>query len=970
MKVTLLGPVSAESGGTELNLGGRKQRAVFALLALNAGRVVPMDRLVDELWRDEPPSRATLSLQSYMSRLRRLLAGSARIVTRPPGWTLGLDPDDVDVTRFVSLVSRARDLPAAEAVPVLREALALWQGDALADLHGLAFARDEATRLGELRLSATEQLLDAMLGTGQSDAVIAEARRFVAANPYHEHGWQSLMLALYRAGRQSEAVAAAADLRRLLVDDLGLDPSPETRELEQRILRQDPALVPAIPAPAAPVTARAVVGRAEALAQLDAAAGGRGGLLVFDAPAGLGKSTMLQALADRMRAAGGVVVRGGGVGAGTMPALWPWVTIVRELAGHLPAASAAGTPAASALAILNDGAGDATLSRTTLYRGVVDLLAAVAGVRPLAVLLDDAHWVDADTRTLLALAVDELAGKGVVFAVAVRTDEPGAADVHDLVARTRRDLVTVVPLRGLDTGAVGEMVRGLAGADVEPAVVEAITRRTAGNPLFVGEVVRLLSSERRLDAANVNAALPEHVRDVLRRRLDRLPGQTVALLTVVALAGGPADVDLLAAVTGLDAEAVLDSCESALLAELLVEDPAGFVLSHDLVRQTLEAEVSGARRIRLHAKLAAALQARSRLTPHEVLDVARHLRVAAPIVGPAAAVPYLLTASDDALSRYAHDQGEQLLDDALRICAECEPAERAALGPQIRGKLAAVRTWTRGVLSDTLTHDLGPPPADPEGAAGWIGNLVMGSLAGGYRRAAAIAEQALAEELPVVGRMAAHYVAGWAQFTRGRIDTADAHLRAFEELTATHPAVRIGSAISTVEVSAAGYASLIAHIRGDEPAADRALVLAEARARERSEPNQIHVELHHAWLAAMRGAAETARDHASTCVVLSERFGYPVFRQHASILAGWADAMLGDPAGPARIDAAYATYLESGIRLWVPMYLLLRAEAHGGGAASADLAGQARAASAELDEMCRSPRLLALSSALQRTRKP
>jgi hypothetical protein len=243
---------------------------------------------------------------------------------------------------------------------------------------------------------------------------------------------------------------------------------------------------------------------------------------------------------------------------------------------------------------------------------------------------------------------------------------------------------------------------------------------------------------------------------------------------------------------------------------------------------------------------------------------------------------------------------------------------------------------------------------------------VMSSVAGGYGRAAAIAAQALTEDLPPVGRMAAHFVAGWANFPLGRIDVSDAHWRAFEELMTLDPPVRLGGTISTVEVSAAGYASFIAHIRGDEPAADRALVLAGERARERGEPNQINVELHHAWLAAMRGDAETARDHASNCIVLSERFAYPVFRQHASILAGWAGAMLGDPDGPARIDAAYAAYLESGIRLFVPLYLLLRAEVHG----SAELVDQAQAASAQLDDVCLSPRLLDLSSALQRTRKP
>jgi DNA-binding SARP family transcriptional activator len=980
VKVTLLGPVSAESGGVELGLGGLKQRAVFALLALNAGRVVPLDRLVDELWRDEPPSRATLSLQSYISRLRRVLTGAAQIVTRPPGWMLALDPREVDVTRFADLVTRSRGLPPADAVPVLREALGLWNGEALADLQTLSFARDEATRLAEMRLSATGLLLDAMLATGESDAVIAEARRFVTAHPYHEHGWQALMLALYRAGRQSDAVAAAAELRRVLVGELGLDPSRETRDLEQRILRQDPALVaPAVPGPepvATPAADGAVlVGREKALRALDDAVAGPGRLLVLEAPAGLGKSTMLQALAGRVHRAGGVVVRGGGVGTGAMPALWPWVTIVRELAAHVSGDVAAGTPAAAALALLSEGGGDATLSRTTLYRGVVDLLAAVARDRHLAVLVDDAHGVDADTLTLLALAVDELAGHGVTFAVALRPDEPGTAEIRGLIGRTRHDLVTEVALPGLDSAAVGELVRRMSGTDADPAVVDAITSRTVGNPLFVGELVRLLSSERRLDAASVRTALPPHVRDVLRRRLERLPGQTVTLLTVIALAAGPADVDLLAEVTGLDPDAVLDSCESALLAELLVEEPAGFQLSHDLVRQTLEQELSGARRIRLHAKLATAWQGRDALTPQQVLGLARHLTHAAPILGPAAAVPYLLAASDDALSRYAHDQGAQLLEDALELVAQVrDRAERAALEAHVRGKLNTVRTWTRGVLAEPLPLDeRTPPPTDADTTSGWVGSLVMSSVAGGYGRAVAVAERALAGDLPPVGRVGAHFVAGWGQFLRGRLDSADEHLRRFEALTAADPAARVGGAISTVEVSAAGYAALIAHIRGDEDAADRAMELAATRAVGRAEPNHINVELHHAWLAAMRGDAEPAGRHARACVALSERYAFPVFGLHAAVVAAWAEAMLGDPGGADRADAAYAAYLASGIRLFVPMYLLLRAEARaaaGDHRTAAGLVAESRAASADLDDVCRSPRLLALSNLLQGPRKP
>jgi DNA-binding SARP family transcriptional activator len=978
VRVTLLGPVSAECDGTELNLGGLKQRAVFALLALNAGRVVPLDRLVDELWRDEPPSRATLSLQSYMSRLRRVLSGAAQIITRPPGWILALDPDDVDVTRFVTLVSRARTLAPAEAVPVLREALDLWRGEALADLRALSFAQEETTRLAELRLSATGLLLDAMLAVGEADAVVAEARRFVAAHPFHEHGWQTLMLALYRTGRQSDAVAAAAELRRVLADELGLDPAPETRELEQRILGQDPALRPFPVAVDGPppdgggVTDdpdHAPVGRAEALAVLDEAVAGRGRLLLLDAPAGLGKSTMLQELADRVGAAGGLVLRGAGAGAGT-PALWPWVTIIRELAAHQREVAIDGTPAAAALALLADGGVDGPMSRTTLYRGVVDLLAAAGAAHPMAVLLDDAHWVDADTLTLLALAVDEVAGHGVTFAVAVRSDEPGAVAVRDLAGRIRRDRVRTVPLPGLDRAAVGEMVRRLTGDVPEAAVVAAITARTVGNPLFVGELVRLLNSERRLDAANVNAALPPHVRDVLRRRLERLPGQTVTLLTVIALAGGPADVDLLAAVTGLDPDAVLDGCEAALLAEVLAEEADGFVLTHDLIRQTLTEQLSAARRTRLHAKLADALRARPALTPQQVLDLAGHLSRAASIVGPAAAVPYLLAASDDALSRYAHEEAQRLLEEALdRVAAVPDPVERAALETPVRGKLSTVRTWTSGTATDPPPLDeAAPPPTDPDSTAGWLASLLMGSVGGGYRRATEIAERALAGGLPPIGRLGAHFVIGWTAFHSGRIDESDVHLRRFEELSAADPALRIPGAISTVEVSVAGYASLIAHIRGDEEGADRAMALAESRAAVRAEPNGIHVHLHHAWLAAMRGDAAAAGRHARDCLAASERFAFPMFGLHAAVLAAWSDALLGDPAGAARADAAYAAYVASGVRLFVAMYLLLRAEAHavtGDAQVATDLVEQAEAAGAEVGDVCRSPRLLALSKVLQ-----
>jgi DNA-binding SARP family transcriptional activator len=998
MRVALLGPVSAESGGTELGLGGLKQRAVFALLALNAGRVVSLDRLVDELWPEEPPSRATLGLQSYVSRLRRVLAsavpadpGVPQLVTRPPGWLLDLDPALVDVTRFEDLLGRARQACGGDAARLLREALGLWRGEPLADLQTVPFARAEAARLSELRLAAQEALLEAALASGEADGAVAEARRFVAANPLRERAWQALASGLYASGRQSEALAALARLRGMLGEELGLDPAPETQALEAAILRHDPTLTPTSPdAPAphdAPVAAvppaadqqegDELLGRGAALAAVDQAVrmarSGRGSLLVLEAPAGAGKTSLLRAVADQVTAAGGHAVHGSGVGAGAMPALWPWVTIVRQVAsllesdaapspdnaaGHTLSAMRAGDPMAG------EASGRSSPSRTGLYRGVVDLLLAARDSGPLAVVLDDMQWMDGDSLDLLALAVDELVERGVVIAVAVRTGEPGTDDVAVTLRRVRREAVVRLPLPGLDVDDVGIVVRRLAGRPVEVEVAAVIHERTLGNPFFVGEVVRLLASEQRLDPVAVHDALPAAVEDVLRRRLDRLPPQTVALLTVAALAGGPVDVDTLVAMTGLDPDAVLDACESALLAELLVEDQAGFALRHDLVRQTLEHGVSRARRARLHARLADTIRARPALTPQDVVSIARHLTVAEPVVGPAAPIPYLLTAADDALSRNAHREAERLLEQALDLAGRIpEQPERMRRITALHGRLTIARLWGgRSSRGDATTGEgLDALPSIDESATAWANALINRGLTGHYDEVTRIAEATLERELPPAARARAHFVAGWAQLVRGRLDDADRHLRAFEELHDLAPDLR------PLDVAAAGYAALVAHCAGDDVGAERADRLARARAARHEESTRMEAELYSAWLAAMRGRAEACREAAVRCAVIAEGIDSPVYAAHSHLLAAWAETLLGDREAARRADEAYERVVASGVLLFVPFFLLLRAEAHavsGRPDRGAELVAEAAANSSELGDVPRAPRLLAIAEDL------
>jgi DNA-binding SARP family transcriptional activator len=260
----VLGPLQVAANGTSLPLGGAKQRAVLALLLLHAGEVVSADRLVDALWGEAPPSSAANMLQGYVSQLRKALEpGRGRgehvlLVSQPPGYALRVAPEQVDASRFLRLADEARRLleqgNAAASADRFRAALALWRGDALADLEYEPFARPHVERLEELRLRAVEDLNDAELARGAHRALVPELRRLVTDHPLRERLRGQLMLALYRAGRQAEALEAYRDARRDLRDGLAIEPGPALRELERAILHQDPAL--GVPAAAPRLPAR------------------------------------------------------------------------------------------------------------------------------------------------------------------------------------------------------------------------------------------------------------------------------------------------------------------------------------------------------------------------------------------------------------------------------------------------------------------------------------------------------------------------------------------------------------------------------------------------------------------------------------------------------------------------------------------------------------------------------------------
>ena len=241
MQIRLLGHVEASVDDRPLELGGSKQRAVLAMLGLEANRLVSADRLIEGLWGEQPPPSAAKMVQNYVWRLRKVIAadGDAEIVTRGRAYELQIDRELIDALRFERLVGEAARGGSGDAA---RQALALCRGEPLADIAEEPFAGAEIRRLEELRLTAAELAIDADLAAGRHQEVLGEIDALLAENPLRERLHAQRMLALYRCGRQAEALEAYREARATLVEQIGIEPGPELQRLHAAILRQDPAL--------------------------------------------------------------------------------------------------------------------------------------------------------------------------------------------------------------------------------------------------------------------------------------------------------------------------------------------------------------------------------------------------------------------------------------------------------------------------------------------------------------------------------------------------------------------------------------------------------------------------------------------------------------------------------------------------------------------------------------------------------
>ncbi len=550
---------------------------------LHANRTVSAERLAEDLWSGDPPEGAIHSLRVYVSRLRQALGAAGQaVVTRPSAYELQVDPATVDALRFEELVARGRDEAKAGnqsgAAAALREALALWRGPALADVSDAPFARAQASRLEEARLCALEDRIDADLACGRHGEVTAELEALTGEHPFRERLWSQRMVALYRSGRQADALRVYQELRSTLQEQLGLEPSSAVQQVEGAVLRHDPELdwrpkgragpgagggveptaaaetVPSVatmepgrlPQPLRREERLPLVGRESELSRLDkvwqATCSGQRHLVLLAGEPGIGKSLLAAEFARTAHGGGALVLFGRcdeGMGV-------PYQPFVEALGRYLRQADLVLGRLAGELVRLVPEVGervgglappvrsDPETERYRLFDAVAAWLGAVSETAPVLFVVEDLHWATKPTLLLLAhlLRSDEDLG---LLLMATFRDTPldMTPDLADLVAEVLRlPGVERLRLTGLNEPGVGALMEAQAGHDLDDegwALAKVVHGETAGNPFYVREMLSLLAEKGdiiRRDGRWVPGQplaqldVPDSVRDVVERRLD------------------------------------------------------------------------------------------------------------------------------------------------------------------------------------------------------------------------------------------------------------------------------------------------------------------------------------------------------------------------------------------------------------------------------------------------------------------
>ncbi len=626
---------------------------MLARLVAAKGAVVPVSQLVEDVWQGESSARSGATLQTILSSLRRVLepdrpprSESAVLVTTPPGYALRLPDECVDAWQFEALAASATAAMAEnqpqKALTALSDALSLWRGPSYSEFENYGWAATEVERLGELHRLVTENRAAAQITVGDYTQAILGLTVLTREYPLREEAWRLLTIALYRSGRQGDALAALGRGRAALRDQLGVDLGPVLQQLEADILAQEPNLA------GPPVTGQAPAGRElgpshdlaataahperrelfvgreweveNLLGDAAAVEAGRPMIALLTGEAGMGKTTLATEIASHLKQRGWLTTDGHSSENAGAPAGWAWAGVLAKLAQQAPPDPVTRQRLrplldVDAMAAIEE---DASQGRFLLHCAVADYLRHLAERRPVLIVLDDLHWADEETLALLTHLPELLTGARVLMLVLYRPGE-GERRVDNAIGALARHVPDRIELAGLDTQAIAKLVGGMNETEVTVGAAGLIAARTGGNPLFVREMSRMLDLSVPIPLV---PALPAGIRDVLRQRIGKLPEGTRSVLRVAAVVGPDIDVELLCAACDIEPESAIAAIEETLAAGLLIEtDEAQPRFAHALIRDTLLADISMVRRARIHARIADALE---RIKPHDSMMLAYH----------------------------------------------------------------------------------------------------------------------------------------------------------------------------------------------------------------------------------------------------------------------------------------------------------------------------------------------------------
>jgi DNA-binding SARP family transcriptional activator len=698
----ILGPLEVRADGHPVALGGARPRAVFAVLALHANQPVSAERLAVALWGEDAPPSAVKTVQVYVARLRKALDDPDALVTTPAGYRLRVRPGELDAEHFERLVADGREAllagHAEDAAVSLRQALELWRGPPLAELASAPFAPAEIARLEELRLRAAELAIDADLAAGRHAELIGELDALVAANPLRERLHAQRLLALYRANRQSEALAAYREARAELVEQIGVEPGAELQRLHEQILAHDPALelepvarggkdLLPLPELLGQVSERAFVGRSPSLhvarKRWVDAVGGRCSVVLVSGEPGIGKTALAARVAKEVSAEGAVVLYGMCDEQSVVP-YQPFAEALRFYCQQRPSLISSPSTrydiAEAGLLVpelrsLERRRAPSELAgpdseRYILFDAVTAIFDHAARHRPLLLVIDDLHWADRSTLLLLRHVVRHLAGRRMLLLGTHRADAP--AHLERLAADlTRQENASRIELHGLDEGESAELITGYTGRVPSSDTLRQWHERTDGHPFFMHEMLR---------GADLNALdlppegdSPRGVNELIGQRLERLDTQVVKTLATAAVIGREFSFAVLEAVAGGATDETLTALEHAIAAGLVNEVPSRvdrFTFSHALVRDSLYRHHTRSRRARLHRQIALALDADTAATSAEL---AYHFFEARAVVASDRVVRACVDAAGSAAAAMAYHEAVRYYRQALDLLEPAGP---------------------------------------------------------------------------------------------------------------------------------------------------------------------------------------------------------------------------------------------------------------------------------------------------------